>query len=187
MCFLSTLQLKLAHLGPISPGAPFTRRHVALPDLGNRPTARLQAFQKDLCFLRFSLKAISISSSILCVGDNARVRLFVFICCFFWLFHSAKKVLALAFLPVPEDVSCMIHHVFFAFKPLKRFRVAFSLLCGRSLCVRVFVAEESGEFAFLSVGKDVSCVIQCIFFAFLPLTRFRMAFSFLCVEVQIQL
>ena len=44
----------------------------------------------------------------------------------------------------------------------------FSLLCGRSLCVRVFVAEESGEFAFLSVGKDVSCVIQCIFFAFRP-------------------
>ena len=62
-------------------------------------------------------------------------------------------------------------------------------ICNKSnfLCVRVFVAEESGEFAFLFVGKDVSCVIQCIFFAFLPLTRFRMAFSFLCVEVQIQL
>ena len=185
MCFFVNVAIEACTPWPHKPRRSIYKETRCPSRPWQSPTARLQAFQKDLCFLRFSLKTISISSSILCVGDNVRVRLFVFICWFFWLFHSAKKVLALAFLPVPEDVSCMIHYIFFAFKPLKRFRVAFSLLCGRNLCVRVFVAEKSGEFAFLSVGKDVSCVIQCIFFAFLPLTRFRMAFSFLCVEVQI--
>ena len=91
-----------------------------------RPFASLQ---KELCFLRFfPVKAISSSSSILCVRENARVRLFV-----------------------REDVSCMINYTFFASRPLKRFRVAFSLLRGRScycLHLRVFAAEESWEFGF---------------------------------------
>ena len=34
----------------------------------------------------------------------------------------------------------MTNYIFFAFKPLKRFRVAFFFLCGRSLCVHVFAA-----------------------------------------------
>ena len=38
------------------------------------------------------------------------------------------------------EVRCMTNYIFFAFKPLKRFRVAFFFLCGRSLCVHVFAA-----------------------------------------------
>ena len=44
----------------------------------------------------------------------------------------------------------MTNDIFFAFKPPKSFSCGFFFLCGRSPCVHVFVASESGEFAFLS-------------------------------------
>ena len=53
--------------------------------------------------------------------------------------------------------------------------------------MHVVAAEGSGEFAFFSVGEGVSCLIQYIYFAFKPLKRLPVAFSCLCVEVQVQL
>ena len=55
------------------------------------------------------------------------------------------------------EVRCMTNYIFFAFKHLKRFCVAFFFLCGRSLCVHVFAAKRG---VCLLVGEDISCVIQ---------------------------
>ena len=173
--FLSTL-LKLAH-----PCRPISETRCP-SDLGNRPICKLS--KRISVFFVFPLQRFRSAPHLACWRQRS-CSLFVFICCFFFLFHSAKKVLALAFLSVPEDVSCMIHYIFFAFTPLKRFSVAFALLCGRSLCGVFSWLKKAGSCLLVCRKKRFMC--DSMYFLCGPLTRFCMAFFFLCVEVQIQL
>ena len=81
------------------------------------------------------------------------------------------------------EVRCMTNYIFFAFKPLKRFGGFLSCVEEAFVCMFSWL-EKAGSC--LLVGEDISCVTQYDYFCFLkPLKRFRVAFSFLCVEVQV--